>query len=126
MGLLKWTARKGNVGGTARWVAKAFKFAIANELINTNNCKNRSGALEECGNVVMHALQVRFDGNMLHPHAEAIGTYYYSTEGGLTMLTASILAVEAALFENDDETVSAFMEVIQEELEKEGVGHLFL
>ena len=126
MGLLKWTARKGNVGSTARWVAKAFKSAIANELININNCENRSGALEECGNVLMHALQVRFDGNMLHPHAEEIGTHYYSTDGGLTMLTVAILAVEASLFENDDATVSTFIEVIQEELEKEGVGYLFI
>jgi len=118
----KWMARKGAVGGTARFVAKAFWSAFENKLIDMDNFSSPRGLDEEIRKVVIAALNFRFAGNVDHPDYRAILNTYDSSVAGLEALTISILIVEAGYMKNSYENKEMFREIIVEELKKSGVG----
>ena len=110
MGLSKWVARKGAVGGTARWVATGYNsWRATNEGID--------GFLD-------FLMQARFGGTY-HPEAVAIMDRV-NDEAGLALITKAILCVEAGFDENTAEHKAEFMEVIQEELAKASVPKSFI
>lgn len=107
MGLAKWIAKKGNVGGTARWAAKGY-FALkkVDPTISTR---------EAC----CRLLEIRYNNN----HAklmEGRATIQRSESFGLSRLVTLILMMEAGFSRNDLDTRAMFIDVIQEELERLG------
>jgi len=123
MGLMKFAARKGAVGGTARWVADRFFEALAHQVIDISNCETPNGIKEEINKVIVLSLESRFYSEPNHPDKDAIMHYYenYSIPG-LSGFTVAILAVEAGFSKNTAENQIMFLEVIREELAKKGVG----
>ena len=126
MGLGKWAARKGSIGGTARWVAKAFFGALGNQIIDPKNFATSEGAAEETHKIVVYALNARFHGEY-HPDAQEILSQYEEYFGpGLIGFTIAILNVEAEYMKNTEANRKMFMEVIHEELIKANVGEKLL
>ena len=54
MGILKFLARKGNIGQTARFVSFAFSYAIMNQLIDLENCQTDEGLKVELKKIQLH------------------------------------------------------------------------
>jgi hypothetical protein len=126
MGLMKFAARKGAVGGTARWVADRFLEALAHGLVDANNCQSSGGIEEEIEKIVKVSLESRYP-ESYHPFKEGILNQYNRIHGpGLAGFTVSILALEADWAKNTREYRDIFMEVIHEELEKKGVGEIMI
>jgi hypothetical protein len=106
MSIRRWIARKGSVGGTARWAGK-FYWSIKKQSPNISindllkeiiSVRYRS----ESNSTVKNAFHSIVDeGNM----------------AGLVSLVTNILSVEAGYRENSPENRFMFMEVIREELE---------
>lgn len=127
MGLAKWAARKGAVGGTARWVAKGFWGAFANEVceLKADNFRTQDGLDQELEKMVLFCLEIRFNGDPNHPHAIEIyedwkdGALGY---GGLLGFTEAILMVEAGYHKNTKSNISMFRDIIEEELRKNKIG----
>lgn len=127
MMIMKYLARKGSVGGTARWVAKAFFAALAEGVINIDNCATQTGLRGEIEKVVHFALAARFHFNPQHKHAqEILREYQNGAPKGLLGFTISILAVEAGYYENTVENITMFDEVIAEELRRKHVGEAMI
>ena len=122
MALGKWMARKGAVGGTARFVAKGFWSAFENKLIDMDNLTSQRGLEEEIRKIVIVALNFRFAGNDDHPDYIAILNTYDSGVAGLEALTIAILIVEAGYMKNSYENKEMFREIIVAELKKSGIG----
>ena len=123
MGLMKFAARKGAVGGTARWVADRFFEALANEVIDISNCRTPDGIKEEINKVIFLSLESRYYSEPNHPNKDAIMNYYENFSiPSLSGFTVAILAVEAEFHKNTSEYQSMFLDVINEELVKKGVG----
>ena len=127
MGLGKFMARKGAVGGTARWVADAFFGALANKVFDIENCSTKSGLEVEINKIVEYGLAHRFQSNPNHPDASAIyDSYKRGHDRGLTGFTIAILDVEAGYFKNTTENMLMFDEVIVEELRKKNIGEAMI
>jgi len=127
MGLGKYLARKGAIGGTARWVADAFWGAMGNNIVNVKNCSTQKGRAEEIDKVAQFALAVRFQSNPTHYHAyEIYNLYKTSSYRGLFSFTTSILAVEADYYKNTAANISMFDEIIFEELRQKKVGEAMI
>ncbi len=127
MGLMKFAARKGAVGGTARWVADRFLEAIAHQLIDTKNCQTSEGIQQEILKIVDVSLQSRFYSDPSHPDKDSIMSHYKRVSGpGLAGFTVAILEIEADFGKNTPDYQNTFMEVIHEELVKKGVGDVMI
>ena len=107
MSISKWLARKGNVGGTARWAGNAY-WSIR---------KRKSDvSIEE---VMREIVSVRYRSGSMQPAREALLSIIEKGEmRGLAHLVVNILSIEANFRENSAENRFMFMDVVQEELEK--------
>lgn len=110
MSLKKWFARKGAVGGTARWAAKGYLLS-----------KKRDPGLPF--NIVLETLVVT---RYQHPRHQSIkdSLIRLIREGqcrGLAHLVTGILGIEAGYQENTAENRYLFMDIIKEELSKYGI-----
>ena len=121
----KWMARKGAVGGTARFVAKAYRHSLENKLINPANKKGLSKGIQK---VVITALDLRFSGNDANPdYCEILESFNnLSFTKGLGDFVLCILLVETNFSKNTPEYRAMFNEIIDEELEKGGVPESFI
>ena len=124
MGFAKYFARKGAIGGTARWVADFFFHAYANQIIDVSNCSTKSGLRNEIDKVVKYSIQWRYPE---HNSGAAIQEFYdKSWQKGLLGFTIAILHVEARYYNNTLENIKMFDEVILEELRKKNVGEAMI
>ena len=127
MGLGKYLARKGAVGGTARFVAQGFWGAISQNILNVNNCVTQEGLEQELDNVVQFCLAVRFRSNPHHPDVGAIYNNWKIRRGGnLLSFVEAILSVEASYDSNTPQNIAMFREVIEEELRNKKVGEVMI
>lgn len=111
MGLKSWLARKGAVGGTARWAANGYKFF-----------RKRHPDPSEFPDASLFRLMVvtRFESFPNNPHRDYLLSQCDHLQG-LVGLVVEILKVEASLHENDGNTLYRFLEVIDDELAKRGI-----
>jgi hypothetical protein len=105
---MKWVARKGVVGGTARWAAQGYKFFSSKD-------RNINGP-----QLYKALIQTRFAA-MPNPQQEHFLMSIADNIKGLRGLVVAILTVEAGFTENTPENQHMFMEIIGEELIKHGV-----
>lgn len=108
MGMMKWMARKGAVGGTARWAAQGYA-AFANQSPNIDTS-------DLYRTLIKHRYSV-----MPNPQQESFLLGIADQIRGLSGLVVAILTVEAGFTENTPENQQMFMEIIDEELLKNGV-----
>ena len=119
MGLGKWLARKGNIGGTTKFVINAYRSALENGSFNEDNCETVSGFRDELLKIVNIALDARFFSDPNNPHRKQILEEYESNHGpGLAGFVISILVVEAGWNKNTPEVQEMFSEIILEDLKK--------
>ena len=121
MGFAKEIARRGAVGGTARWGATIYSAYSSNNQLGKINSQEE--LTHEINNLVKYALQVRFNGDITCQDASSIWDSY-NTNGktfGFSGFVVSVLAIEAGFYKNTRENISMFTEIIEEELEKAGV-----
>jgi hypothetical protein len=110
MSVMKWMARKGNVGGTARWAADLYKRVVAeNPDMHT---------IDIYKTMIRHRMRV-----LPNPSQESLLLDLTEEARGLRGLVVAILIVEAGYGENSPEHRREFSEVIEEELEKYGFSH---
>lgn len=122
MGISKELARKGAVGGTARWGAEIFFSYFAENRFEKFNTNEELRA--EIDKLVNYALNIRFQGNLSGNDAILINEMY-KTSGrqiGFSGFINSILGAEAGLYKNNQKNILLFMEIVEEELEKANVG----
>lgn len=116
MGLTRWLARRGGVGGTARWAAKGYNFF-----------RQRHPDPQELSDPELFRLMVmmRYKA-MPDPRAEQFLLGIVNQVNGLQGLVVAILMIEAGFTENDDSVQRMFMEIIVEELEKKGIPEIVI
>ena len=108
MGMMKWMARKGAVGGTARWAAQGYvAFVNQNPNIETTDLYR---------SLIKHRYAV-----MPNPEQESFLLGISGQIRGLRGLVVSILTIEAGFTENTPENQQMFMAIIDEELLKHGI-----
>ncbi len=105
MGIMKWLARKGAVGGTTRWAAKGY-MALTNQDPNI-----------EMGDLYEALIKNRY-AVMPNPEKESILLSIVDQIKGLRGLVVSILTVEAGFLENTPDNQQMFIGIILEELKK--------
>ena len=112
MGLMKFLARKGAVGGTARIIAKQYK-----------HYRNLHPDKEEMKNPVIYRLIImdRFKIMKNKNHEEVLMEKAW-TMSGLKELVIEILTLEAGFLENTIDNQIMFEEIIEEELIKKGIS----
>jgi hypothetical protein len=108
MGMMKWMARKGAVGGTARWAAQGYAAFV-------NQCPNII-ASDLYRSLIKHRYAV-----MPNPEQESFLLSIADQIRGLRGLVVAILTIEAGFTENTPGNQQMFMEIIDEELLKKGV-----
>lgn len=108
MGMMKWMARKGAVGGTARWAAQGYA-AFVNQSPNID-------ASDLYRTLIKHRYTA-----MPNPEQESFLLSIADQIRGLRGLVVAILTVEAGFTENTPENQQMFMEIIDEELLNNGV-----
>lgn len=127
MGLGQYLARKGAIGGTARWVVDAFFGALANDVININDCSTQEGLDIQIDNIVKFSLAIRFQNDPTHFHANEIYKFFLNGgDKGLLGFTIAILAVEAGYYKNTASNMAMFDEIISEELRAKKVGEAII
>lgn len=124
MSITQWLARKGAVGGTARWTAKYHQHAVDNQLYNVENFSSQDGINQEINNVIDNALLARSKVSKADSIAKIRAIYNGAPMKGLVALTVAILKVEASFSDNDQNVVKEFLIVIDEELDKKKVGNI--
>jgi len=111
MGFKSWIARKGAVGGAARWAANGYKFF-----------RQRHPDPSEFSEASVFRLMVttRYEA---FPDEQKEGYLLSQCDDvqGLVGLVIEILKVEASLHENDADNIYTFIEVIADELKKAGI-----
>lgn len=108
MGFTEWMARKGNVGGTARWAAKGYK------LIKSQN--------PTADQVEIYRLLIKHRYAALpNPRIESFILAMADKINGLRGLVVIILDLEAGFTENTPQNQQMFMRIIVEELQKSGI-----
>ena len=123
----KFFARKGAVGGTARWVAQGFQSALVQGIFDVNNFTTQAGLEAEIEKLVEFELSIRFMANPSHRQRELIFNRWTDLPGkGLLHFTEAILDVEAGYFENSSKNVSIFREIIEQELTNGKVGQAMI
>ncbi len=102
-----WIARKGSVGGTARWAGNAY-WSIKR--------RNPSASIDD---VMVELVSVRYGDAKMLPARDALVKVIGSGQmRGLAHLVTSILSIEAAYQDNSQKDRFLFMDIITEELEK--------
>lgn len=124
MGVMTFLARKGAVGGTARWVAKFHNKAINDQTYDIDNLSSLSLVANEINKVVEISLSARQQVSTPEKIGKIREIYYSAPSAGFVYLVVAILKVEAGFSENDQKNVKEFLFVIDEELEKKGAGVL--
>jgi hypothetical protein len=110
MGIGKWLARKGNVGGTARWAGNAY-WSIKRQSPNA-----------EVKQIMEQMVAIRYHSDSTKRERDAlISVIKQGGMRGLAHLVTNILSIEADFRENTQENRFLFMDVIKEELEKLGI-----
>lgn len=110
MGIGKWLARRGNVGGTARWAGNAY-WSIK---------KRTPNATAE--QIMAEMVAVRYRSDSTKRERDALTAIINQGEmRGLAHLVTSVLSIEAGFRENTSKNRLMFMDVIKEELEKLGI-----
>ena len=105
MGMMKWMARKGAVGGTARWAAQGYQSFIKQD----PNIKS----------VDLYKILIQYRYAAIpNPEQEAFLLSLADQIRGLRGLVVSILTIEAGFTENAQNVQHMFIEVIEEELIK--------
>lgn len=107
MGLMRWIARRGAVGGTARWAAKGYKSFCSKD-------PNISGP-----RLYEALIKVRYAALPNAEHEQALIGGVENMKG-LRGLVVAVLTVEAGFDETEPRHQSMFMDVIDEELKKLG------
>jgi hypothetical protein len=121
----KYLARRGAVGGTARWVAQGFHGAILNGIIDVDSWETDEGVEQEIDKIVHFCLMARFQDNPMNPDLASTYSNWKSRSGkGLLSFVEAILAVEASFDRNTLENINMFREVIYEELISQNVGEV--
>ncbi|MEW5929572.1 MAG: hypothetical protein AB1941_19125 [Gemmatimonadota bacterium] len=112
MGIAKWLARRGAVGGTARWAANGYKFF-----------RQRHPDPQDFSDSQVFRLMIvtRYE-TLPNAHAERSLLQLADQVLGLRGLVAAILSVEAGFTENTPEAQAMFLDVIAEELENAGLA----
>lgn len=112
MGLLKFLARGGAVGGTARVIAKQY---LSYKELHKNN--------ESITNTVIYRLLI-LDRYTILKNKKNEESLLKNAENfkGLKDLVVAILSLEAGFSKNDFETQQIFISVIEEELLKKGIS----
>jgi len=112
--LINWFARRGAVGGTARWAAKLYEFF-----------RQRHPSRSEFPDNAIFRLMVvtRFE-NLPNEVQEQYLLSTCDSFQGLVGLVVEILKVEAGLHENHGATVADFVRIIDEELERKGISEI--
>lgn len=113
MGFTKWLARRGAVGGTARWAANGYRFF-----------RQRHPDCDEFNDSSIFRLMIvhRYQ---IFPNAdrEEFLLSVVDQIPGLFSLTRMILVAEAGFSENAPHVKQMFSRVIVEELERKGMPH---
>lgn len=110
MGIVKWFARRGTVGGTARWAAQLYLSIRAG---------NPRATLDE---IMEQMVTVRyFSPSDLNIKAQILNQVQGGQLSGLGALVVMILVFEANYSKNTSENRAMFGTIINEELEKTGV-----
>jgi len=110
MGITNWLARKGNVGGTARWTGKLY-LSISQE--------NPSAGPTV---VIKDIVKIRYSADSQQSIKDALLSHIDSGESrGLAHLVTNILTIESGYRENTQEDRVKFMKIIQEELRQLGI-----
>ena len=107
MGIKRWLARRGAVGGTARWAINAYQFF-----------RQRHPDPQEFSDNDLFRLMVvtRYE-QMPDPGAEQFLLAIADNVRGLQGLVVSILTVEAGFTDNEESVQRMLMEIITEEME---------
>lgn len=113
MGFSKWLARKGAVGGTARWAANGYEFFR----------KRHSDKNEYKDSDIFRLLIVSRYETFPNEHHEQFLLSIAEKLNGLHGLVVAILTVEAGFTENKDSVQKMFIEIIIEELVKAGISN---
>jgi hypothetical protein len=114
MGLLKFFARVGAVGGTARIIGKQY--------LHIKNLHKNDDLIKDA---VIYRLIIMDRYKILKNNRyENILMEKASSIKGLKQLVAEILILEAGFAENDYKTQALFNEVIEEELLNKGVSKI--
>jgi len=108
MGIMKWIARKGAVGGTARWAAQGYRTFISQD------------PNMEMIDLYKILIQHRYAA-IPNPEQETFLLSIADQIKGLRGLVVSVLTIEAGFTENTKNNKQMFMEIIDEELTKRGV-----
>ena len=111
MGFKRWLARRGAVGGTARWAANGYRFFR----------QRHPDPKEFSDNTLFRLMVVNRYKILPNPEAELFLLGFADGARGLRALVAGILSVEAGFDENEESVQDMFMEIIEEELEKQGL-----
>lgn len=107
MGIGKWLARRGNVGGTARWAGNTY-WSIK---------KRTPNATAE--QIMAEMVAVRYRSDSTKRERDALtATINQGEMRGLAHLVTNVLSIEAGFRENTSKNRLMFMDVIKEELEK--------
>ena len=111
MGFTKWLARRGAVGGTARWAANGYRFF--------RQCHPDHTEFSDT-DIFRLMIVTRYE---TFPNAEAEQFLLSIADKlvGLRGLVVSVLTVEAGFTENTPSNQQMFMNVIDEELTKKGL-----
>jgi hypothetical protein len=111
MGFMKWLARRGNVGGAARWAANGYKFF-----------RLRHPDKAECPDSDIFRLMIASRFQVLpNPTSEEFLLSLVPNLAGLFGLVVAILSVEAGYMENTPENRKMFQEIVVEELDGQGI-----
>lgn len=109
MSIKKWIAKKGAVGGTARWAGKGYYALVTKDpnLTTSEICKE--------------LIRIRFaDPSIVQPLTSLADKGHIR---GLAHLVVNILDVEAGFSANPQENKSILLEVIFEELQNMGLSN---
>ncbi len=111
MGFMKWLARIGAVGGTARWAARTYEFFR----------RRHPDSSEIPDNSIFRLMIVQRYEALPDQKAEQVLLSRADRLFGLRDLVTSVLIAEAGFADNTPSVQSQFLEVIEEELERAGV-----
>ena len=111
MGIRRWLARRGAVGGTARWAANSYKFFRKRH-------PDRHAFSDK--NVFRLMVVSRYEA-LSDPHALEFMLAWTEGGGGLRSLVVGVLTVEAGFKENESPVQEMFMDVIIDELERQSL-----
>jgi len=108
MSLMRWLARKGNVGGTARWAALLYQIVL----------RSYPGidAVSAYKLMIHHRMRI-----LPNKEQELMLVDLAENMRGLRGLVVSVLSVEAGFLDNTPQDQQIFLEIIEEELFKAGL-----